>query len=116
LGGPLKESAIPKVHKSGSVWSGQVVLISEEGNVVTNFLSEDVLPLATSSKLWFEFGPEDKPQAVRGIAAVASDVVPQKIFAIAGSSGFIELTIQEGNAARVTGLRVSSPVILRFRV
>jgi S-adenosylmethionine hydrolase len=107
---------VPAVEKLGSQWKGEVVSINEVGSLITNFPSKDVYQFSKAAKLWFEFGPPEKLSTIRGLAAAFTDVEKGKLLAIDGSSGYVEISVRDGNAANATGLGVGSPVTLYFRV
>lgn len=107
---------IPAVEKLGSQWKGEVVSINEFGTLVTNFLTKDVAQFSKSAKLWFEFGPAEKMSTIRGLVASYNDVEKGKLLAIGGSAGYVEISVRDGSAEKVTRLQVGSPITLYFRV
>lgn len=103
----------PVVLKHGSLWQGEVLVIDAYGNVVTNLRGSEVKPLAASSKLWIEF---EKTQAtVRGLSETYASAEPGKLIALEGSSGFIEIAVNQGNAASQTRLEIGDRVNAHFR-
>lgn len=104
---------LPIVLKHGSMWQGEVLAVDVYGNLITNFLSEEVAPLAKSSKMWVEF---DKTETtVRGLSDSYSAVDVGKPLAIEGSSGFIEISVNQRNAADELRLAVGDRVSIHFR-
>ncbi len=108
-----EEIPFPVVDKTGAMWSGEVLTIDRFGNLITNFKTEEIAPLANKSKLWIEL--RGRAETIRGISDSYSSVAPGKILAIEGSSGFIEISLRDGNAANKTGLKTGDPITLHFR-
>lgn len=90
-------------------WSGRILHVDRFGNLVTNFRSKDVPEIAfrpfkmqvqeaTVSQYFptFEGAPELLPVAV------------------SGSSGYIEVAVNRGDAAKITGATSGASVTLQF--
>lgn len=104
----------PSVQKRGSDWEGEVLVTDVYGNLITNFETSQIEPLSERSKVWFELNGAS--QTVRGLAESYSAVEKGKLLAIGGSSGFIEIAVRDGSAARLTGLKAGDKIKLHFRV
>lgn len=104
---------LPVVLKHGSMWQGEVLAVDVFGNLITNLKSEEVRPLARSSKVWFEF--DDRSDTIRGLSANYASVDVGKPCAVEGSGGLIEIAINQGSAADVLKLAVGDRVTIHFR-
>jgi S-adenosylmethionine hydrolase len=117
FGSPLSswvQMPFPAVKKVGSLWTGEVLCVDVFGNVITNFPSKEVESYAKAAKVWIEFGKP--PITIRGLSPSYARVEKGKLLAVAGSAGFLEISIRDGSAAQLTKLKSSSPVQLHFRV
>jgi S-adenosylmethionine hydrolase len=85
---------------------GAVLRIDRFGNIITS-LRADLAETKESGCL--EIGS----RFVTRLAASYSEVEPGSLFLIRGSSGFLEISINQGNAAREIGAGTGDPV--RFR-
>jgi len=103
----------PKVQKLGNQWKGEVLAADIYGNLVTNFRSDEIAPLAKTSTVWFEWASQKA--TLRGLASSYSSVEPGKLLAIGGSSEFVEIAVREGSAVGQTGLKPGDPLNAVFR-
>jgi S-adenosylmethionine hydrolase len=88
-------------------WSGTVLKVDRFGNVITNFQLADFPWLATNP-FAFTVGFEQ-------VAALAShyEACPYgELYAMTGSSGYIEIVLREGSAAKRLGVAAGAPVDL----
>jgi len=90
-----------------------VVAVDSFGNLITNFSNKEVEPLAEASKLWLELGK--KKPSIRGLVSSYSSVEEGKFLALGGSSGFVEVSVRNGNASVKAGLKEGDPITLLFR-
>ncbi len=104
---------VPAVQKVAGLWRGEVLAVDTYGNLITNLKSEELAPLASHSKVWFDLG--GRTGAVRGLSASYASVDEGKLLAVEGSGGFIEISVRNGSAAAVTGLKAGDSVIANFR-
>lgn len=90
---------------------GEVVYVDRFGNLVTNLPNEaaDELP-AGRAELVVGRGRGRRRVRVRTHYAAAR---AGKFLAAAGSFGFLELAVRDGHAARLSGLSVGAPAVLR---
>ncbi len=109
----FKKIPFPSVRKSGAQWLGEVLVVDAFGNVVTNFRASEVRPLAKASTMWIKF--EVAKATVRGLSRTYSDGEGGKLMALEGSSGFIEIAINQGNASEKTKLVAGDKVTIHFR-
>jgi S-adenosylmethionine hydrolase len=99
------------VEKLGSLWTGKIVLVKQNGDLVTDFPTKEVEAYAKTAKVWFEFG--SPPVNVRGVSPSSEK---GKLTAVSGATGFIEISVGGGSAAQASKLGVGSSVSLHFRV
>jgi S-adenosylmethionine hydrolase len=102
----------PSVKKMGSQWTGEVLAVDSFGNLITNIRTEEIEPLAASSKLWIDLG--SKQNTVRGLSKTYADVAAGKLLVFGGSSGFLEISQRDGNAAIATALTTGAPIVVKF--
>jgi S-adenosylmethionine hydrolase len=97
-----------KPHREGKrTWMGRILHIDRFGNVITNFHTEDFGDLGLRG-FQFAFGPV----TVATIARNYAERAPGELFAIRGSSGFYEVSLSQGNAAKKIGCEVGASVEL----
>lgn len=88
-------------------WTGVVLKVDRFGNMITNFRMSDFEHVKTSA---FEFAVG--LQQVRRLALYYAEAFPGDLFAIAGSSGYIEIAMNQSSAAKHLGCGPGSPVEL----
>lgn len=92
-------------------WSGAVLKIDRFGNIITNFHKNDFSGLASDG---FEISAGvEKIARLRPNYAQAPFGEP---FVIWGSSGYLEISVNQGNAARQLGVGMGAPVDLEVIV
>ena len=109
----FEKLAFPGVEKNGALWRGRVIATDHFGNVITNLRSSELVPLAVTSKIWFEFGVPKT--TVRGLSETYASVQPGRLLAVEGSAGFVEISVRDGNAAQATGLKPGDDIFVYFR-
>jgi S-adenosylmethionine hydrolase len=90
-------------------WTGAVLNVDRFGNLVTNFPAAD-FPQIETEPFEFHIGL----QAVGRLAQNYAECSPGELFAIAGSSGYLEISSSRASAARILGCGVGAPVELRL--
>ena len=85
---------------------GEVIYIDVFGNAMTNLRPIEGLELGTL---------EAGRLAIRGLSKAYGDVPTGRPLAIEGSSGWIEIAVNRGNAARELGIEVGDRVVARWR-
>jgi S-adenosylmethionine hydrolase len=95
----------PVTDKDGVI-SGSVIHIDRFGNIVTNITTE-----TTSENFELQIGDSTISEVRQTYAAGSS----RKPFAIAGSAGFIEISVNGGSAAELLGACRGMPVTIRQR-
>jgi S-adenosylmethionine hydrolase len=90
-------------------WSGRVLHIDRFGNIITNFHVDDFPDLAR--------GPFRVTLGTRHVDRLARNYAerpPGELFVIAGSSGYLEVSVNQGSAAQIVGFEMGAPVALKI--
>ena len=101
--------ALPRPKAAGSAMKGLVLRVDSFGNLVTNFTAED-LPQGAGADGKIKLQVAGKP--VAKLAQTFAQGAAGEPVAIVGSSGFIEIAVNKGQAARVLGANRGAEVIL----
>jgi S-adenosylmethionine hydrolase len=88
-------------------WCGQILHIDRFGNLITNFPASDFPDLETRN-VSLSIGP----QQVGVVARNYAECGPGELFLIVGSSGYIEVSLNQASAARAIGCETGAPVEL----
>lgn len=107
--GPVlyKYESLPDLHPrqvENGIWNGSVLNIDHFGNVITSFLSN------TSST---SFTLEANGQQINAIHRTFGEAPPGQLFAYHGSSGYIEIGINQQSAAVALKVSTGDQVTLR---
>lgn len=97
------------VQTGPDVWEGTILKVDRFGNLITNFESAAWTQLGERP---FEFSVG--AARITGLAASYAEVAAGKLFVIAGSAGFLEISARQSNAAAITGTGSGSKVGLRL--
>jgi S-adenosylmethionine hydrolase len=99
--------AIPKpAQQPDGSWLGHVLYADHFGNLVTSFMG-DVLARIGRAEIWAG------QRRVAGIKRTYAEAMPGDLIALVGSSGHLEISVVNGNAAQSLGLGPDSPLTLR---
>jgi S-adenosylmethionine hydrolase len=79
-------------------WTGTILKADHFGNLITNFASETWLRLATEP-----FEMKVGGRLLSRIASSYAEIDPGELFVIGGSAGFLEVSMNQGSAARTAG-------------
>jgi len=91
--------AFQKPHRAGKrTWSGRILKIDRFGNIITNFHSDDFPDLEKRN-----FAMVIGPQETSVLARTYSECGPGELFVIVGSSGYLEVSVSQGSAAKKIG-------------
>jgi len=90
----------PRPVKKGDLWKGEVLAIDGFGNLVTNLKGKSGVRRFLKIARW-------KIPCVNHYAAVTSG----KLLGVVGSSGYWEISLRNGNAARKTKARMGTSVL-----
>lgn len=94
---------------SRRVWSGTVLKVDRFGNLITN-LRLDEFPDVQRRPFELSVGL----RRVYGLAATFGDCEPGEPCVIAGSSGYLEVVVNQASAAKLLGCGAGAPVELTF--
>lgn len=89
------------------VWSGTVLHIDRFGNLITNFRISEFEGVRTRP-----FQIAIGPGAISRLALTYADSDPGEPVVVEGSSGFLEISVNQSSAARALGCGVGAPVEL----
>jgi S-adenosylmethionine hydrolase len=88
-------------------WNGVILKADHFGNLATNFHIDQFPSLRTHA-----FSLNVGSQAITRLALTYSECAAGELFAIVGSSGYIEVAASQGSAAKALGCGAGSPVEL----
>jgi S-adenosylmethionine hydrolase len=92
--------AIPKAKVSGNILKGAVLRVDHFGNLVTNVTASDLPQVeAGEAKVKILVGVGQVTKIVQTFAQGSNG----EAFALIGSSGYLEISVNKGNASRVLG-------------
>jgi S-adenosylmethionine hydrolase len=104
-----KKFAIPRPKEADGALKGVVLRTDAFGNLITNFRSEDLPESALASGgIKFQVGNQSVTRLVETFAQGNNG----EAIAYLGSSGYIEIGINKGNASRTLSLGRGTPVTL----
>ncbi len=100
---------LPRPKAAGSTVKGLVLRVDSFGNLVTNFTAEDLPQGAgANGKIKLQVGGK----SVEKLAQTFAEGAAGEPVAIVGSSGFVEIAVNKGQAARLLGADRGAEVIL----
>lgn len=95
------------VRTGKRIWSGTILKVDRFGNLITNFhISE--FPVVRTRPFSLAAGQRE----VTKLAQTFAEETPGEVFAIVGSSGYLEIVANQGSAARMTGSAPGAPAEL----
>jgi S-adenosylmethionine hydrolase len=126
--GPIVSAPItlplPRLEVAATSIVGQVLHIDHFGNVVTSIgrlrwgdddlLLEPAFGKAKGRVVAVNARVEVAGQEIAGVHRAYARVAPGEALALVGSSGYLEIAVREGSAARALGVRPDDEVVLRF--
>lgn len=102
MGKPITDylrPAFQKPHRAGKrTWSGRILKVDRFGNIVTNFHTSE-FPDLEKRNFAMVIGPHETSVLARNYAEAS----PGELFVIVGSSGYLEVSVSQGSAARKIG-------------
>jgi S-adenosyl-L-methionine hydrolase (adenosine-forming) len=96
---------------SGDVIRGVVIYVNRYENVVTNITRDLVEKTGHGRKFIVEF----RGEIIKGIRHSYQEVPIGEIVALFGSTGHLEIAINQGNASSLLGLDINDPVRVEFK-
>jgi S-adenosylmethionine hydrolase len=104
-----KRFALPRPKEADGIVKGVILRADAFGNLITNLRQEDLPDSALNGgAIKLQAGA----QAVTRFVETFAQGHGAEPFAYLGSSGFIEIGVNKGNAARTLGLNRGAPVAL----
>jgi len=104
-----KRFALPRPKEADGVVKGVILRADSFGNLITNFRQEDLPETVLSGGA---VNLQAGTQAVSKFVETFAQGNGTEPFAYLGSSGFVEIAVNKGNAARTLGLNRGTAVIL----
>ncbi|HYA18816.1 MAG TPA: SAM-dependent chlorinase/fluorinase [Bryobacteraceae bacterium] len=104
------ESLLPHRDPRGA-WHGTILKVDRFGNLITNLPSDLIEKERLSSATGWRV--QVGRRSITALAASYSQGQPDKLFVIAGSSGYLEISLNQASAARLTGAQAGSPIMLK---
>jgi S-adenosylmethionine hydrolase len=104
-----KRFTLPRPKEADGVVKGVVLRADAFGNLITNFKQEDLPEAAVSGGA---INLQAGNQAVTRLVETFAQGNNSEPFAYLGSSGYLEIGLNKGNASRALGLGRGTPVIL----
>jgi S-adenosylmethionine hydrolase len=100
--------AFQKPQRTGKrTWTGRILKIDRFGNIITNFHTGD-FPDLEKQNFAMNLGPRQVDVLVRNYAESS----PGEVFLIVGSSGYLEVSVNQGSAAKAIGCEAGAPAEL----
>jgi S-adenosyl-L-methionine hydrolase (adenosine-forming) len=105
----FKRFAMPRPKEADGAWKGVVLKVDSFGNLITNFHAED-LPAGAIEKgaVQLQVGNHAVTRLVPMFAAGNAG----ESVAYIGSTGYVEVGVNKGNAAKTLGVGRGTPVVL----
>jgi S-adenosyl-L-methionine hydrolase (adenosine-forming) len=94
-------------HTGKHTWTGAILKSDHFGNLATNFHVDDFSAIQTHA-----FALHVGLQIITRLALTFSECAPGELFAVVGSSGYIEVAASQASAAKALGCGPGSPVEL----
>ena len=98
-----------KPKRTGTGWAGNLLAIDRFGNLITNLQVKKFPDLANS-----EFSLRLAGRRIRALARTYAERAPSELFLIAGSSGYWEVSVNQGSAARLVGCQAGDAIELKL--
>jgi S-adenosylmethionine hydrolase len=94
---------------AGSCWAGVVLKADHFGNLITNF-AIDQFPGVKTNAIEVRIGRE----RIHRLALTYAETAIGEVFAIVGSSGYLEIAANQASAAKILGCGAGAPVELEI--
>jgi len=103
--------AVPRAKSEGAALKGVVLRVDAFGNLMTNLTAEDVpAAMAAAGKIKLQIGNT----RVEHLAQTFAQGAAGEPIAVIGSSGFLEVAVNRGHAARTLGAQRGTEVTLEL--
>ncbi|MGB7438783.1 MAG: SAM-dependent chlorinase/fluorinase [Candidatus Acidiferrum sp.] len=105
----FKRFAMPKPKEADGLLKGVVLKVDSFGNLITNFRAEDLSPESVEKgQVFLQVGSH----AVTRIVLMFASGNAGEPVAYIGSSGYVEIAVNKGNASKTLGIGRGTPVLL----
>ena len=101
---------LPKPKAAGNGMKGVVLRADNFGNLLTNFTEEDLPQVLAGSNFKLRVGNAE----ISRLAETFGNGTPNEPILVLGSSGFFEVAVNRGNAAKATGANRGAEVTVEF--
>jgi S-adenosylmethionine hydrolase len=102
LGKPIEDylrPAFEKPMRTGKrTWNGRILKLDRFGNIITNFRAGD-FPNLEQRSFMMQIGSQEISVITRNYTQAG----PGELFVIVGSSGYLEVSVNQGSAAKLIG-------------
>ncbi len=102
----------PGPKLTGDVLSGQVIRVDQFGNLLTNIRREDLARFSGTGKPIIRLGK----LIIEGVRKTYGEVSAGEPLALIGSSGYLEIAVNQGRASDVSGLNREDIVGMEIHV
>jgi S-adenosylmethionine hydrolase len=102
---------LPRAKSNGAALKGVVLRVDAFGNLMTNLTVEDLpAAMASAGKIKLKIGNTE----IETLAQTFAQGKPGEPLAVIGSSGFVEVAVNKGHAARALGAQRGTEVTLEL--
>jgi len=105
---PLQDAPLPKPQSTAGGWRGEVIAVDHFGNLITNI---DRAELANADPTAWSIGIAG--HSLRSLHGYYAEVAAGVPLALIGSSGLLEIAVNQGSAAEQLAATIGTPVICR---
>jgi len=112
FGPEIHQMTLPKFAKiirRRDTLEGQVIHIDDFGNIITNFTGKQFKTMKANNKLNIQVGTTELTLT---LCTAYGDVEKRRPLAIIGSHNFLEISVNQGNAAKTFKTHVDDKVVL----
>jgi hypothetical protein len=102
----------PKIHKNHI--EGEIIYIDDFGNIVTNIYRELLEKISINEGEIIKILFNDRTEKVLKICKAYNEVKEGEFLAIIGSGDFLEISINQGNAAKKLNIKEGTKVVVEL--
>jgi S-adenosylmethionine hydrolase len=103
---------LPAIQKDENALSGQIVRVDNFGNLITNIPGEDLLPFSGTGKMVVKAGD----LIIENVRKTYSEAKAGEALALIGSSGFLEIAVNQGRASERLGVDSEKRIGIKVEV
>jgi len=108
---PMTPSFAKPVSQNGET-RGEVIYVDDFGNIITNITMKDITQIGVRKGETILLKLKEKDAALR-LCTAYGEVPPSTPLAVIGGSGFLEVSVNQGDASRCFNVELGDAVILR---